>query len=214
VSREAWHGHGGSHACHTQPCSSTQCGCMGRVTHTRVPCVTRVTGGAQRGRGRHTRVTRSPVSQPTRVPHASRPAVPTTSPPRVPQPPPPAPRHAKHTHVRGLPSGSDQSRSHMGPSWGTSCLRSMVRIWSSVWMDGERPPCTQKICGATRTRVALACAGTRSASPRPSPRSCPRRGRGRGEGHRRRGPPPAHLPRCPRVLSVSFACPSMLVACA
>lgn len=43
------------------------------------------------------------------------------------------------------PSGSDQRRSHIGPSWGTSCLRSMDRIWSSVWMDGDRPPCTQKI---------------------------------------------------------------------
>ena len=43
-------------------------------------------------------------------------------------------------------SGSDQRRSHMGPSWGTSCFRSMVRIWSRVWMLGERPPCTQNIC--------------------------------------------------------------------
>lgn len=44
-----------------------------------------------------------------------------------------------------LPSGSDHRRSHMGPSWGTSCFLSMVRIWSSVWMDGDKPPCTQKI---------------------------------------------------------------------
>lgn len=43
------------------------------------------------------------------------------------------------------PSGSDHRRSHMGPSWGTSCFRSIVRIWSKVWMEGERPPCTQKI---------------------------------------------------------------------
>ena len=43
-------------------------------------------------------------------------------------------------------SGSDHRRSHMGPSWGTSCFRSMVRIWSRVWMLGERPPCTQNIC--------------------------------------------------------------------
>lgn len=62
------------------------------------------------------------------------------------------------TRVRDLPSGSDQRRSHMGPSWGTSCLRSMVRIWSSVWMEGERPPCTQKICGDTRAlSVREAC---------------------------------------------------------
>ena len=27
-----------------------------------------------------------------------------------------------------LPSGSDQRRSHIGPSWGTSCFRSMERI--------------------------------------------------------------------------------------
>ena len=27
----------------------------------------------------------------------------------------------------------------------TSCLRSMTRIWSSVLIDGERPPWTQKI---------------------------------------------------------------------
>lgn len=33
----------------------------------------------------------------------------------------------------------------MGPSWGTSCFLSMVLIWSSVWMDGDKPPCTQKI---------------------------------------------------------------------
>jgi len=43
-------------------------------------------------------------------------------------------------------SGSDHKRSHMGPSCGTSCFRSMVRIWSKVWMLGERPPCTQNIC--------------------------------------------------------------------
>lgn len=45
-----------------------------------------------------------------------------------------------------IPSGSDQRRSHMGPSWGTSCLRSMALIWSRVVMDGEMPPWTQKIC--------------------------------------------------------------------
>ena len=44
-----------------------------------------------------------------------------------------------------VPSGSDHNRSHIGPSWGTSCLRSMARIWSRVWIDGDRPPCTQNI---------------------------------------------------------------------
>ena len=28
------------------------------------------------------------------------------------------------------PSGSDQSKSHMGPSWGTSCFRSITRIYA------------------------------------------------------------------------------------
>ncbi len=44
-----------------------------------------------------------------------------------------------------LPSGSDQSKSHMAPSCGTSCLRSITRIWSSVLIDGESPPCTQNV---------------------------------------------------------------------
>lgn len=44
-----------------------------------------------------------------------------------------------------IPSGSDHSRSHIGPSCGTSCFLSMVRIWSSVWIEGDKPPCTQKI---------------------------------------------------------------------
>lgn len=30
-------------------------------------------------------------------------------------------------------------------SWGTSCRRSSALMWSSVSMDGERPPCRQKI---------------------------------------------------------------------
>lgn len=47
--------------------------------------------------------------------------------------------------ITQIPSGSDHRRSHMGPSWGTSCFLSMVLIWSSVWMDGDKPPCTQKI---------------------------------------------------------------------
>lgn len=76
---------------------------------------------------------------------------------RLPLPAPPPPS----------PSGSDQSRSHMGPSWGTSCFRSIVRIWSRVWIDGERPPCTQKIYGATRQERGQA---EPSASPtRPTP---------------------------------------------
>jgi hypothetical protein len=35
-------------------------------------------------------------------------------------------------NVRKAPSGSDQSRSHIGPSCGTSCLRSMARIYAYV----------------------------------------------------------------------------------
>ena len=34
----------------------------------------------------------------------------------------------------------------MGPSCGTSWIRSMERMWSRVSMDGERPPWRQKIC--------------------------------------------------------------------
>ena len=44
-----------------------------------------------------------------------------------------------------MSSGSDHIKSHMAPSCGTSCLRSITRIWSSELIDGERPPCTQKI---------------------------------------------------------------------
>ena len=29
------------------------------------------------------------------------------------------------------PSGSDQRRSHIGPSCGTSCFRSIARIWEA-----------------------------------------------------------------------------------
>lgn len=47
--------------------------------------------------------------------------------------------------VAYIPSGSDHSRSHIAPSWGTSCFRSIERIWSRVVMEGERPPWTQKI---------------------------------------------------------------------
>lgn len=46
-------------------------------------------------------------------------------------------------------SGSDQSRSHIGPSWGTSWTRSKSRMWSNESMLGERPPCKQKISDST-----------------------------------------------------------------
>ena len=42
-------------------------------------------------------------------------------------------------------SGSDQRRSHIGPSCGTSCFLSIVLIWSNVCMLGDNPPCTQNI---------------------------------------------------------------------
>src|SRR5277367_3908009 len=44
-----------------------------------------------------------------------------------------------------ISSGSDHSRSHMAPSWGTSCLRSMRRILSTVSMRGLSPPRTQRM---------------------------------------------------------------------
>lgn len=48
-----------------------------------------------------------------------------------------------------LSSGSDQSRSHMGPSCGTSWTRSRSRMWSSESMLGDSPPCKQKISDST-----------------------------------------------------------------
>lgn len=51
-----------------------------------------------------------------------------------------------HPH---LSSGSDQSRSQMGPSCGTSMILSSCLIQSSVSMLGERPPCKQKILLST-----------------------------------------------------------------
>lgn len=36
-------------------------------------------------------------------------------------------------------------RSQKAPSWGTSWARGMMRIWSSVRISGERPPCTQRM---------------------------------------------------------------------
>src|ERR1700761_5616405 len=39
---------------------------------------------------------------------------------------------------RGVtPSGSDQRRSHMGPSCGTSCFRSIARICKDIRMDSS-----------------------------------------------------------------------------
>lgn len=43
-------------------------------------------------------------------------------------------------------SGSLHSRSHMGPSCGTSCVRSSVRMASRVSTLGDNPPCRQNIC--------------------------------------------------------------------
>ena len=65
-----------------------------------------------------------------------------------------------HTHtvlIVYIPSGSDQSRSHMPPSWGTSCFRSIDRIWSRVVMEGERPPWTQKIYRRKENTKNSAC---------------------------------------------------------
>lgn len=45
-------------------------------------------------------------------------------------------------------SGSDHTRSQNAPLWGISWFRSMVRIWSRVFMSGERPPWTHKICSS------------------------------------------------------------------
>ena len=46
-------------------------------------------------------------------------------------------------------SGSDHTRSHTGPSCGTSWKRSILRTSSMVSMDGLRPPCGQKIWFST-----------------------------------------------------------------
>lgn len=46
-------------------------------------------------------------------------------------------------------SGSDHRRSHMGPSWGTSCTRSKLRMLSRVSMDGDNPPWRQNISDST-----------------------------------------------------------------
>ena len=52
-----------------------------------------------------------------------------------------------HTHT---PTGAHptQTTSPPAPPTPTSCLRSMVRIWSRPVMVGDRPPCTQKMVPA------------------------------------------------------------------
>jgi hypothetical protein len=47
-------------------------------------------------------------------------------------------------------SGSDQTRSAIGPSWGISRKRSIILIWSIEWMDGESPAfcCQSKAQGS------------------------------------------------------------------
>ena len=74
-------------------------------------------------------------------------------------------------------SGSDHSKSHMGPSCGTSRARCSSRTWSSVSRLGLRPPCTAEAlsfstvaarrggrtrppCSARRRRRRI-CGGTR-----------------------------------------------------
>lgn len=46
-------------------------------------------------------------------------------------------------------SGSDHKRSHMGPSWGTSCTRSKFRMLSRFSTEGDKPPCRQNISDST-----------------------------------------------------------------
>ena len=43
---------------------------------------------------------------------------------------------------------ADRQAGRQTPSCGTSCFRSIIRIWSSVLMDGDRPPCTQNTCSS------------------------------------------------------------------
>lgn len=54
----------------------------------------------------------------------------------------PAPRGFMPHPARS--SGSDQTRSHIGPSWGTSWNLLRVLMLSKVSMLGESPPCKQK----------------------------------------------------------------------
>lgn len=55
----------------------------------------------------------------------------------------PAPRGL--TAQSSMSSGSDHMRSQKLPSCGISWFLSINRIWSTVTMSGERPPCTHKI---------------------------------------------------------------------
>ena len=52
-----------------------------------------------------------------------------------------------------LSSGSDHRRSHIGPSCGTSWIRSNARMWSSESTFGDRPPCNEKIWFSTNAYV-------------------------------------------------------------
>ena len=72
----------------------------------------------------------------------------------------PAPRGL--TDQSSMSSGSDHMRSQKAPSCGISCFRSISRIWSSVMMSGDSPPCTHSTPGA-----ACACAGCREHSGHP-----------------------------------------------
>merc|ERR1712045_179755 len=61
-----------------------------------------------------------------------------------------------HPAPRGLTahastsSGSDHTKSQNAPLWGTSWFLSIKRIWSSVRISGESPPCTQRTCSSMR----------------------------------------------------------------
>ena len=45
----------------------------------------------------------------------------------------------------------------MGPSWGTSWMRSRALMWSRVSIEGDRPPCRQKIWPSTRAVWSRNC---------------------------------------------------------
>lgn len=53
-------------------------------------------------------------------------------------------------HPEVMLSGSDQSKSHIGPSCGTSYILSSYLILSSVSRDGDNPPCKLNIFPSTR----------------------------------------------------------------
>ena len=48
-----------------------------------------------------------------------------------------------------LSSGSDQSKSHIGPTLGISCNRFRFLISSKLFSFGDKPPCKQKILSST-----------------------------------------------------------------